>query len=46
VIVEVDHREVETPGQVRQLVTRHPAGPPLLLLVHRNGESLYMAVAA
>jgi serine protease Do len=46
VIVEVDHREVETPGQVRQLVTRHPAGPPLLLLVHRNGESLYVAVAA
>jgi serine protease Do len=47
VIIEVDHRSVETPGQVRQLATKHPTGgPPLLLLVHRNGESLYVAVAA
>jgi serine protease Do len=46
VIVEVDQRAVETPGQMRQLVTRHPAGTPLLLLVHREGASLFVAIAS
>jgi serine protease Do len=46
VIVEVDHRLVETPGQVRQVVTRHPAGTPLLLLVHRNGGSRFVAITS
>jgi serine protease Do len=46
VIVEVDHRAVETPGQVRQLVTNHPARTPLVVLVHRDGGSLFVAVAS
>ena len=46
VIVEVDHRAVETPGQVRDLVTRHRAGTPLLVRVYRDGGSFFVAVAS
>jgi hypothetical protein len=31
---------------MKQLLARHPAGAPLLMLVHRNGGTLYVAIGA
>jgi serine protease Do len=45
VIVEVDHQPVTTVRQLRRDVERHAKGAPLLVLVRRNGASLYAAIA-
>jgi serine protease Do len=45
VIVEVDHQPVTTVSQLRREVEQHAKGAPLLVLVHRNGASLYTAIA-
>ncbi|HXJ83441.1 MAG TPA: DegQ family serine endoprotease [Candidatus Methylomirabilis sp.] len=45
VIVEVDHQPVTSVGELRRDVERHAKGAPLLVRVHRNGSSLYAAIA-
>lgn len=45
-IVEVDHQPVASVDALQKAVQRHPAGRPLLVLLHREGQSLYVAVAA
>jgi serine protease Do len=46
VIVEVDHRPVAMSSEVGQLAGTHSASAPILLLVHRDGGSLYLIVAS
>jgi serine protease Do len=46
IIAEVDHHSMSSVDEFRRVVTRHPAGAPLLVLVHRNGERLWLAVGA
>jgi serine protease Do len=46
VIVEIDQKPVATVEALRAAVGRHPAGKPLLVLVHREGQSLYLTVGA
>jgi len=45
VILEVDQRPVASVDALRTALDRHPAGKPLLVLVHREGQSLYLTVA-
>ncbi len=45
VIVEVNHHKVRSVGDMKQAMGTHPAGAPILFLVHRDGSTLYVAVA-
>jgi serine protease Do len=45
VIVEVDRQPVQSAADLKQVVDKHRGGPPILLLVHRNGESVFVAVS-
>ncbi len=45
VIVEVDRQPVASVDALQKAIQRHPAGTPLLVLLHREGQSLYVAVA-
>jgi serine protease Do len=44
VIVEVDRHAVANVGELRQVVQKHPKGAPLVMLLHRDGSSLYAAI--
>jgi serine protease Do len=44
VIVEVDHHRVASAEDLAHLVKQHAPGSPVLLLVHRSGHSLFVAV--
>jgi serine protease Do len=44
VIVEVDHQPVAGVEALQQALKRHAAGTPVLMLVRREGRSLYLAV--
>ncbi len=46
VIVEVDHRPVASVQDLKTAIDRHGKGAPILMLVQREGESLYVAVAS
>ncbi|HET7341941.1 MAG TPA: Do family serine endopeptidase [Methylomirabilota bacterium] len=46
VIVEVDHQPVTGVEGLQQALKRHAAGTPVLMLVRREGRSLYLAVPA
>ena len=46
VIVEVDKKPVASVEALQKALQSHPAGTPLLMLVHREGQSLYLTVAA
>jgi serine protease Do len=46
VIVEVDHQPVSGVDALQAALKRHPAGKPVLMLVRREGQSLYLAVPA
>jgi serine protease Do len=46
VIVEVDRTPVASVGALRAALDKHPAGKPMLLLVNREGQSLYLTVPA
>ena len=46
VIVEVDQKPVGSVDALRAALDRHPAGKPVLMLVHREGQALYLTVAA
>ena len=45
VIVEVDHQPITTASEFRRVVAKHAKGAPVLILVHRDGASLYAAIA-
>jgi len=45
VIVEVDHHLVARSGEVRRLVDLHTMSTPILLLVYREGGSVYLTIA-
>ena len=44
VISEVDRHQVASSTDLQQALQRHPKGSPLLLLVHREDQSIYLAV--
>ena len=44
VIVEVDRQPVASVSELRSVVDKHAKGTPLLVLLHRNGSSLYGAI--
>jgi serine protease Do len=46
VIVEVDHQPVTGVDALQAALKRHPAGKPVLMLVRREGQSLFLAVPA
>jgi serine protease Do len=45
VIVEVDRTPVTSVEALRAALDKHQAGKPLLMLVHREGQALYLTVA-
>jgi len=46
VIVEADHHPVKSADELKGLLEKHATGTPVLLLVHRNGGSLYVAMGS
>ena len=46
VIVEVNRTPVASIEALRSALAKHPAGTPVLVLVHREGQSLYLTVGA
>ena len=44
VIAEVDRHQVGSSQDLQKAIQRHPKGSPLLLLVHREDQSVYLAV--
>ena len=46
VIVEVNRAPVATVGALQAALAKQPAGKPVLMLVHREGQSLYLTVGA
>jgi S1-C subfamily serine protease len=44
VIVEVDRRPVADVAALRRALQEHRAGTPLLVLLQRDGRSLYLTV--
>jgi serine protease Do len=44
VIVEVDHRPVKTVEGLTRALRTHASGTPVLLLLHREGDSLFVAL--
>jgi len=46
VIAEVDRHPVTGVEDLRRAVARHPKGSPALMLIHRDGGALYVAVVA
>jgi serine protease Do len=45
VIVEVDHRRVTTVQELTRDLTEHRGDTPILLLVHRDGRGVFVAVS-
>ncbi len=46
VIVELDHEHVGSVAEMKHLLEKHPKGAPLVVLLHRDGANLYVALAA
>ena len=46
VIVEVDRKPVASVDALQRALKEHHRGAPLLMLVHREGQSLYLTVSA
>jgi serine protease Do len=46
VIGQVDRRAVGDVAELQSALRQHPAGAPIVLLVHRDGEQLWLAVSA
>jgi len=44
VIAEVDRHQVGSSQDLQKAIQQHPKGSPLLLLVHREDQSVYLAV--
>jgi serine protease Do len=46
VITEVDHQPVADAAQMQQVLDKHPKGAPVVVMLHRDGTSLYVAMVA
>ena len=46
VIVEVNRTPVASVGALQAALAKQPAGKPVLMLVHREGQSLYLTIGA
>jgi serine protease Do len=46
VIAEVDRHAVGDVAALQSALRQHPAGAPIILLVHRDGDQLWLAVSA
>ena len=44
VIAEVDRHQISSSTDLQHAIQQHPKGAPLLLLVHREDQSVYLAV--
>jgi len=46
VIVEVDHQRVADVGQMKRALDKHAKGTPVVVMINRDGNNLYVAMAA
>jgi len=46
VITEVDHQPVADAAQMKRVLEHHPKGAPVVMMLHRDGNNLYVAMAA
>jgi len=46
VITEVNHQAVADPGQMKLALEKHPKGVPVVVMIHRDGTNLYVAMAS
>ena len=46
VITEVDHQAVPDVAHLKQVLDKHPKGAPIVVMITRDGSSLYVALTA
>ena len=46
VITELDHQPVASAGDMKRLLAQHGKGAPVVVLLHRDGNSLYAALTS
>ncbi|HEU4439404.1 MAG TPA: DegQ family serine endoprotease, partial [Methylomirabilota bacterium] len=46
VITEVDHQAVPDVAHLEQVLDKHPKGAPIVVMINRDGSSLYVALTA
>jgi serine protease Do len=46
VITEVDHQRVANAADMKRLLAKHAKGAPVVVLLHRDGNSLYAAMSS
>jgi serine protease Do len=46
VITEVDHQKVPDVAQLKRVLDKHPKGAPIVVMIQRDGASLYVALTA
>jgi serine protease Do len=46
VITEVDHQPVADTANLKRVLDKHPKGAPIVVMIQRDGASLYVALAA
>jgi len=46
IITEVDHQAVADAAQMRRALDKHPTGAPVVMMIHRDGTNLYVAMAS
>jgi serine protease Do len=46
VITEVDHQKVPDVAQLKRVLDKHPKGAPIVVMIQRDGASLYLALTA
>jgi serine protease Do len=46
VITEVNHEAVADAAQMKRVLAKHPKGAPVVVMIHRNGTNLYVAMAS
>ncbi len=46
VITELDHQPVASTADVKRLLAKHAQGAPVVVLLHRDGNSLYAALTS
>ena len=46
VITEVNHQAVADAAQMKRALEKHAKGAPVVVMIHRDGTNLYVAMAA
>jgi serine protease Do len=46
VITEVNHQAVADAAQMKRALEKHPKGAPVVIMIHRDGTNLYVAMAS